>query len=136
MFPLPYAQGSRASPYDSGYEHGCDDAGISDPSEQYINQYEKGPDYHTDEFMDGYYAGVNSCSGSSDETEYEESETQQPAQNDRADKVLEFCTALSNGDYLLAEGIATYLSAGSLPAAARAFCTGVQIGEFLDSQGQ
>jgi hypothetical protein len=52
---------SSKSPYDSGYDHGCDEAGISDPSEQYINQPEKGPAYHTSEFMDGYYAGLNSC---------------------------------------------------------------------------
>ena len=51
-----------SSPYDSGYDHGCDDAGISDSLEQYINQPEKGPSYHTSEFMDGYYAGLNSCS--------------------------------------------------------------------------
>ena len=29
--------------YDSGYNHGCDDAGISDPDDRYINQPEKGP---------------------------------------------------------------------------------------------
>ena len=39
---------------ESGYDHGCDDARISDPSDQYINQPEKGPAYHTPEFMDGY----------------------------------------------------------------------------------
>ena len=51
-----------SSPYDSGHDHGCDDAGISDSSDRYINQDEKGPSYHTSEFMDGYYAGFNSCS--------------------------------------------------------------------------
>ncbi len=53
-----YAQ----SPYESGYDHGCDDAKISDSSEFYINQPEKGPSFHTSEFMNGYYAGFNSCS--------------------------------------------------------------------------
>jgi hypothetical protein len=30
---------------------------ISNPSEKYINQFGKGPAFHTGEFMDGYYAG-------------------------------------------------------------------------------
>ena len=60
------------SPYDSGYDHGCDDAGISDSSDRYINQDEKGPSYHTSEFMDGYYSGINSCEGNSGEGYYEQ----------------------------------------------------------------
>jgi hypothetical protein len=51
-----------SSPYDSGYDHGCDDAKISDPSDRYINQPEKGPSFHTDEFMNGYNDGYNACS--------------------------------------------------------------------------
>ena len=79
LFPPLYStKVYAASPYDSGYDHGCDDAGISDLSERYINQDEKGPDYHTDEFMEGYYAGVDECSGSSDETAYEDESEQQP----------------------------------------------------------
>ena len=34
---LAYAGGK--SPYESGYDHGCDDARISDPSDRYINQW-------------------------------------------------------------------------------------------------
>jgi hypothetical protein len=47
--------------YDSGYDHGCDDARISDPDDRYINQPGKGPSFHTDRFMDGYNDGFNSC---------------------------------------------------------------------------
>src|SRR5919106_4781152 len=50
------------SPYDSGYDHGCDDAGISNPSDRYINEPGKGPSFHTDEFMQGYNAGYDNCS--------------------------------------------------------------------------
>lgn len=57
---LAYAGGK--SPYESGYDHGCDDAKISDPDDRYINQPEKGPSFHTDEFMDGYDAGFDNCS--------------------------------------------------------------------------
>lgn len=53
------------SPYQSGYDHGCDDARISDSSDRYINQPEKGPSFHTSEFMNGYDAGFNSCQSSS-----------------------------------------------------------------------
>jgi len=36
-------------------------------SDKYINQPERGPSFHTNEFMDGYYAGLNACSdGGSD----------------------------------------------------------------------
>ena len=52
--------------YDSGRDHGCDDAKISDPDDRYINQPGKGPSFHTDAFMDGYYAGYNSCGGGGD----------------------------------------------------------------------
>lgn len=64
-FALPsYASGN--DPYDSGYYHGCDDVGISDSSERYINQPEKGPSFHTNAFMNGYYAGFDACSNNSD----------------------------------------------------------------------
>jgi hypothetical protein len=55
-----YASGG--SPYDSGYGHGCDDAGRSE-SDKYINQAEKGPSFHTEEFMSGYYDGLSNCNG-------------------------------------------------------------------------
>ena len=51
--------------YDSGYGHGCDDAGISDPDDRYYNQPEKGPSFHTDAFNRGYDDGFNACSSSS-----------------------------------------------------------------------
>ena len=50
------------SGYDSGYNHGCDDAKLTDPSERYINQPERGPNFHSDTFMQGYKSGFNSCS--------------------------------------------------------------------------
>jgi hypothetical protein len=48
--------------YAFGYDHGCDDAGIADPSDRYINQPGKGPSFHTNEFMDGYDDGFVACS--------------------------------------------------------------------------
>lgn len=38
---------SHGIAYDSGYDHGCDDAGISNLGDRYINQPEKGPSFHT-----------------------------------------------------------------------------------------
>jgi len=58
-----YAQ----SAYNSGYDHGCDDAKISDPDDRYINQPGKGPRNHTSEFMDGYNRGFKDCSDSENE---------------------------------------------------------------------
>jgi hypothetical protein len=60
LIPLSYA--SEDNPYESGYDHGCDDAGISDPSERYINQPGKGPSFHTGSFMRGYNDGFDACS--------------------------------------------------------------------------
>src|SRR5919107_2340414 len=61
---IQLAEAGGKSPYDSGYDHGCDDAGISDPSDRYINEPGKGPSFHTNEFMQGYNAGYNNCSDS------------------------------------------------------------------------
>ena len=63
VFIMPAYASSDA--YDSGRDHGCDDARISDPSDRYINQPEKGPSFHTGAFMDGYNAGFSACSTSS-----------------------------------------------------------------------
>lgn len=56
-------------PDDSGYDHGCDDAGISDPSERYYNQPEKGPSFHTSHaFNRGYTDGFSACSSGNNES--------------------------------------------------------------------
>jgi hypothetical protein len=57
-----FVDASTKSPYESGHDHGCDDADISDPYDRYINQPSKGPSHHTSEFMDGYRAGLDDCS--------------------------------------------------------------------------
>lgn len=54
-------EATSKSPYDSGYDHGYEDADISDPNNRYINQPKRGPSFHTHEFMRGY----NACSGGS-----------------------------------------------------------------------
>ena len=59
---LAYAGGK--SPYESGYDHGCEDADLS-PSDRYINEPGKGPSFHTNEFIRGYNDGYDDCSGSS-----------------------------------------------------------------------
>ncbi|MBA2268437.1 MAG: hypothetical protein H0W19_08900, partial [Nitrosopumilus sp.] len=56
----PDEKTSKAS-FNSGYNHGCSDAKISDPSKRYINQTGKGPSYHTSNFMNGYYDGFGDC---------------------------------------------------------------------------
>lgn len=58
------AYASEQSPYDSGYNHGCDDAGLS-PSDRYVNEEGKGPSQHTGQFMNGYNAGFSNCGGGS-----------------------------------------------------------------------
>ncbi len=60
---LQAAYAGGKSQYESGYDHGCDDANISDPEDRYINQPEKGPSFYTNEFMRGYNDGYDDCSG-------------------------------------------------------------------------
>ena len=66
---------ASTDPHDSGYDHGCNDAGILDPSNRYINQPEKGPSFHTDTFMQGYYDGYDACSQSTKGISSSETET-------------------------------------------------------------
>ena len=56
------ANNSNNVPYDSGYQHGCNDAKIDDMSQRCINQLGNGPTYHTKEFMRGYNDGYDVCS--------------------------------------------------------------------------
>ena len=137
LSPLSSVQGSKASPYDSGYDHGCDDASISDPSSKYINQDEKGPSYHTGEFMSGYYAGVNACSGSSS-YESEPRTSQQPFQNDNSSPstfdLVQFCNEVKNGDYIAAEGILHLAGLSAIDAGVRGGCQVVDFLEWLDMQ--
>jgi hypothetical protein len=61
----PLGQQIYAAAHTSGYNHGCSDAQISDPSERYINQPEKGPSFHSDAFMQTYNEGFDACSSDS-----------------------------------------------------------------------
>src|SRR3982751_6246827 len=47
--------------YSSGYKHGCADAKTSNFDDRYINQHGKGMQFHTKEFMNGYWAGMEAC---------------------------------------------------------------------------
>ena len=58
---IPNFQIYALSAKQSGYQHGCSDANISDPDNRYINQPKKGPAFHTGSFMDGYHNGFNEC---------------------------------------------------------------------------
>jgi hypothetical protein len=74
---------SESSPYNSGYDHGCDDAGISDPDDRYINQPDKGPSHHTGVFMQGYDDGFDRCSSSTptDRERQDQSQSQSQSQS-------------------------------------------------------
>ena len=47
----------------SGYNRGCIDAQIPNPSERYINQFKNGPSSHSETFMRVYNEGFDACSG-------------------------------------------------------------------------
>ena len=50
---------ASASPYSSGYSHGCDDGKLG--FHKYLNTPGNGVDYHTPEFMQGYDKGYKAC---------------------------------------------------------------------------
>lgn len=78
-------------PFDSGYDHGYDDAQISDPSDRYINQPEKGPSFHTSEFMRGYDNGFNACSNGGSGDFYEPGEGSASGDRSRGDLIDGVC---------------------------------------------
>jgi tetratricopeptide (TPR) repeat protein len=51
-----------ASTSTSGYNRGCIDAQIPDPSERYINQFKNGSSFHSKAFMHVYNEGFDACS--------------------------------------------------------------------------
>jgi hypothetical protein len=53
---------SEQSKYDSGWDHGCDDAYLY-PEDRYINQPGKGYEDHSEAFNVGYGDGFFSCGG-------------------------------------------------------------------------
>ena len=125
---------AKSSPYKSGYNHGCDDAGISDSGDRYINNPKKGP-AHTQEFMSGYHEGFMSC-GSQDKGNGNFGGNANGGTLDASTMkgyVKDFCAAQNRGDYADAEDLLALLPlpyAGSAPAAVKVFCKGTN---FLDN---
>lgn len=113
------AYASESSPYDSGYDHGCDDAGRSE-SDKYINQPERGPSFHTEEFMSGYYDGLNRCGGSgSDESPRDDGGQDGRSRGDLIEDLCNFAET----NPAAAAGIAVLLGYPGLDAAVRGLCT-------------
>jgi hypothetical protein len=113
------AYASESSPYDSGYDHGCDDAGRSE-SDKYINQPERGPSFHTEEFMSGYYDGLNRC-GDSGSDESPRDDGGQDGRS-RGDLIEDLCN-FAETNPAAAAGIAVLLGYPGLDAAVRGLCT-------------
>jgi hypothetical protein len=82
--------------YDSGYDHGCDDAGISNSDDRYINQPEKGPSFHTDRVMDGYNNGFDACSDNDDSQAQSQSQSQDQSQSQSQSQNNEQTTTIIN----------------------------------------
>ena len=137
-------QSTYAAPHTSGYNHGCSDAQISDPSQRYINQPGKGSDFHTDAFMQAYNEGFDACSGdsnsnsndnsdssdggnggNSEQTDNQQNNNQQNDQSGLTDKI---CNALNNGagaaliPLLHLAGIATGGTVNAAIMAAQGYC--------------
>jgi hypothetical protein len=85
LISAPLLSVQATSAYDSGYSHGCSDAG-KDSSDKYINQDEKGPSFHTSEFMDGYNAGHSNCdNGGGDSDSSDRSDSDSNSDSDSSD---------------------------------------------------
>jgi hypothetical protein len=100
---MQLANAGGKSPYESGYEHGCDDADISDPDDRYINQPEKGPSFHTNEFMRGYNDGYDECSGQESQSSDDEASEPQDSGERHYDGWLNWRQVCSDLDDLISE---------------------------------
>jgi hypothetical protein len=54
-------QAHAQNQYGSGYDHGCEDAKITDSPQQYIKQPERDPSLYSREFIEGYVDGYYEC---------------------------------------------------------------------------
>ena len=136
--PLQGAAASSKSPYDPGYDHGCDDAGISNPSDRYIDQPEKGSSFHTSEFMNGYDSGFSSCSGDKNEYHSDNEIEQNPSVNSGSSQDLntlirQFCTEVNNGDYDAAIPIAAMAGLSSHAMAIKGGCAVIGFLDYISS---
>lgn len=52
---------SAQNRFQSGYDHGCSDGQIPIYHKRYLNQPQKGPEFHTTDFMKGYTQGFAEC---------------------------------------------------------------------------
>ena len=120
---LAYAGGK--SPYESGYDHGCNDADISDPDDRYINQPERGPSSHTDEFMDGYRSGFDNCSASDndsdDSDDNDDSFDRSPSRGSSGINWEQLCMDYGNAIDIDPEDCSDYANGNQLTAAGRTY---------------
>jgi hypothetical protein len=107
------AYASESSAYESGRDHGCDDARLN-PSDRYINEPGKGPSFHTNEFMSGYYDGLNSCGGGGRDDGGQNGRS-------RGDLIEDLCN-FAESNRVEAAGIALLLGYPGLDAAVRGLC--------------
>jgi hypothetical protein len=109
------AYASESSAYESGRDHGCDDARLN-PSDRYINEPGKGPSFHTNEFMSGYYDGLNSCGGNGSEPPRDDGGQNSRSRGDLIEDLCNFAETNPGA----AAGIALLLGYPGLDAAVRA----------------
>jgi hypothetical protein len=56
-------EASSKSPYESGFDDGCEDVQMDDPEDRYINDPGEEESHHTSEFNRGYDSGFETCQG-------------------------------------------------------------------------
>jgi hypothetical protein len=115
------AYASESSAYESGRDRGCDDARLN-PFDRYINEPGKGPSFHTNEFMSGYYDGLNSCGGGGGSNESPRDSDGGQDGRSRGDLIEDLCN-FAETNPSAAAGIALLLGYPGLDAAVRALCS-------------
>jgi hypothetical protein len=120
---------AKSSPYKSGYNHGCDDAGISDPSNRYINQPQKGPTFQKEKFMSGYYDGFSSCGGNGASGSFIGNDNAQtPDFSDVKGVFNNVCTRIKGGDFAAAQDLVGLIPlAGQIYSGAKLACDGADL---------
>jgi hypothetical protein len=61
LFISIIGQAHAQNQYEFGYDKGCEDAKITNSTQQYIKQPGGGPSFHSNEFIEGYDDGYEEC---------------------------------------------------------------------------
>ncbi len=116
---IPASHLAAASPYSAGYDHGCDNAKISNADDRYINQPDKGPSNIVQNLCQDITPDLVLAVGSSSGGDNSGSSDTGQSRSSLVDKVCNFAQTNPTA----AAAAATLLGYPGLDSAVRAVCS-------------